>query len=468
MAALCGEASRGLTNIVGEPHILVGDLTTGYVTDWTGRFGSPCAAVVRPASTDEVAAVVTLCRTYNIAVVAQGGNTGLVGGGVPRTDPHGRPMVIVSLQRLGNLEPPDTAARAITAGAGVTIAAVHDAAHTVGLTYGVDLAARASATVGGTIATNAGGIHVIRWGATRAQLLGIEAVLGDGSVVRHLGGLIKDNTGYDLAGLLCGSEGTLGIVTAARLRLVAPDAHQTVALAGFDSIDTAIDAAANWATRVPGISAIELFLQSGLDLVCSHRRISPPFPGASVAYVLVEAGGATDPTDDLAAVVADTAGITDVAVGRTAPERARLWTYREAHTEAIAAEATATNGVTHKLDVSLPHTHLARFITAVPDTVTDVAPGARTWLFGHAGDGNIHVNVTGVPDVMHSDNQPDDAVLTLVASLGGSISAEHGIGVAKMPWLNLNRTPAEQAAFASIKKALDPSGILNPGVVVPA
>lgn len=467
MVALSEEASQGLISTVGDRHVLKGDLTTGYSTDWTGRFGGSCAAVVRPADTGEVAAVVALCRTHNIAVIAQGGNTGLVGGGVPRPDPHGRPTVIMSLQRLGTLEPPDTGARAITAGAGVTIGEVDDAAHRVGLTYGVDLASRASATVGGTIATNAGGIHVIRWGATRTQLLGIEAVLGNGSVVRHLGGLIKDNTGYDLAGLLCGSEGTLGIVTAARLRLVAPDTHQTVALAGFDSTHAAIDAAANWATRVPGVSAIEVFLQSGLELVCSHRRISTPFHGASVAYVLVESGGATDPTEDLAAVMAGAAGMTDVAVGRTAHERARLWAYREAHTEAIAAEATATTGVTHKLDVSLPHSRLARFIDTVPHTVAKVAPDARIWLFGHAGDGNIHVNVTGVEPGALSENQPDDAVLTLVASLGGSISAEHGIGVAKMPWLDLNRTPAEQAAFASIKAALDPGGILNPGVVVP-
>lgn len=442
--------------VVGDDQVLVGtDLTAGFTQDWSGRYQGHTPAVVRPADTAEVAAVLEVCARRGVAVVPQGGNTGLVGGGVPS-----RGEVVLSLRRLTRLDPVDPAARAVTAGAGVTIGDLQRHAAGAGLEYAVDLASRDSATVGGTIATNAGGLRVVRFGPTRSQLLGIEAVLSDGRVLSHLGGLTKDNTGYDLAGLLCGSEGTLGVVTAARLRLVAPRPERTTALVAFDSVGEAIDAAGAWALAVDGVESIEFMVAAGVALVADHLGLGQPFVTAAPALLIVEAAGTADPTGLLASVVAATSGVRDVAVARTRVERERLWRYREGHTEAINQL-----GAPHKLDVTLPHDRLAAFIATVPDAVAAQLPDARVWLFGHAGDGNVHVNVTGVaPD----DPTVDDTVLRLVASMGGSISAEHGIGTAKRAWLSLNRSPAELATFAAIKGALDPAGILNPNVLLPA
>jgi FAD/FMN-containing dehydrogenase len=343
----------------------------------------------------------------------------------------------------------------VTAGAGATIAAVAGAADAAGWAYGVDFAARDSATVGGSIATNAGGLRVLRYGATRQQLLGVEAVLADGRVVSHLGGLVKDNTGYDLGGLVCGSEGTLAVVTAARLRLVPRYASRVVALLAFATTDAALAAVGALRREVDALEAAELFFGDGLELVCTHAGWPPPFAGEHAAYVLVECAAHDDPTDALATAVAALAAVDDVAVATDGPGRARLWRYREAHTEAINSL-----GPPHKLDVTLPAAALAEFVRRVRELV---AP-APAWLFGHAADGNLHVNVTGVdPD----DESVDDAVLTLVAVLGGSISAEHGIGTAKRRWLHLNRSPAEIDAFRAIKRALDPEGTLNPNVLLP-
>jgi FAD/FMN-containing dehydrogenase len=448
-----------LVDIVGPTQVLTSeDLTSSYVRDWTGRFVGSTHAVVRPGNVDEVARVMAACETARIPVVPQGGNTGLVGGGVPRSG-----EIVLSLTRLDTIGRVDVHARAVTVGAGATIAAVQHHAAQAGLDYAVDLASRGSATVGGTIATNAGGLRVMRFGATRSQVLGIEAVLSDGRVIRHLDGLVKDNTGYDLGGLLCGSEGTLAVVTAARLRLVPQRPEVAVALVGFASVGSAIAAAGEWSGAVDGVEAIEFMTASGIELVGRHLNLPPPFPVTPPALLLVEAAGRTDPTAALAEVVAGTRGVGEVAVAGGPADRGRLWRYREAHTEAINLEGGQTTPP-HKLDVTLPQGSLAQFVEEVPAVVASVAPAAHTWLFGHAGDGNVHVNVTGV---VGDGDEVDDAVLTLVASHGGSISAEHGIGTAKVRWLHLNRSATELEVFRSLRDAFDPSGILNPSVLVP-
>jgi FAD/FMN-containing dehydrogenase len=454
VALLTDAALADLVAAVGEAHVVTdaGRRVT-YEQDWTGRFVGATPAVLRPGSTAEVAACLQACARHRLAVVPQGGNTGLVAGGVPLDG-----EVVLSLTRLQRLDPVDTDAAHVVAGAGVTLAALAAHARAAGLRYAVDLAARDSATVGGMVATNAGGMRVLRHGATRRQVLGVEAVLSSGAVVSHLQGLTKDNTGYDLAGLLTGSEGTLGVVTAAVLRLVPVPAHQVVALAGMPDVREAVAAVARWRALVPDLEAAELVLAAGVDLVCERHGLAPPLPGRWPAYVVVEAAGVSDPTEALAAAVGDDGAVGDVAVATDAPRRAQLWQYRELHTEAIGSL-----GPPHKLDVTLPQSQLAPFVEEVPALVASVAPSARTWLFGHVGDGNIHVNVTGIdPD----DDTVDDAVLRDVARRGGSISAEHGIGRAKDRWLSLARTPAELDAFAAIKRALDPAGILNPGVLL--
>jgi FAD/FMN-containing dehydrogenase len=366
--------------------------------------------------------------------------------------------VVLSLRHLDGVGPVDDAAGQVTAGAGATVAAVRSAAAGAGWAYGVDLASRDSATVGGTVATNAGGTRVLRYGDTRAQLLGVEAVLGTGAVISHLGGLVKDNTGYHLAGLLCGSEGTLGVVTAARLRLVPPVGHRTVALLAFDSVGDAVDASVVLRRSVPALEACELFVEDGLELVRTVAGLPRPFPAPHRAYLLVEAADRRDPTEALAEATASVDRVSDAVVATGSTRRAALWRYREAHTEAIN-----TLGAPHKLDVTLPVGSLAGFVDRVPDAVREVDPSARTWLFGHVGDGNIHVNVTGpAPD----DDRVDDRVLRMVADSGGSISAEHGIGTAKLPWLSLARSHDELATFRAVKRALDPDRVLNPNVLV--
>jgi FAD/FMN-containing dehydrogenase len=430
-----------LRALVGDAHVLTDDdLVAGHTTDWTGRFVGRTPAVVRPGSTEEVAAVVRWCAEHRIAVVPQGGNTGLVGGSVPLAG-----EVVLSTRRLDTIGDVDPIAGQVTVGAGATLEAVQRTVAAHGLEPAVDLAARGSATIGGMVATNAGGTRVLRHGPMRSQVAGVEAVLGTGDVVSHLGGLLKDNTGYDLAGLLTGSEGTLGIVTHVRLRLVPTPAERTVALLA----------------GCPDLEAAERVFADGVDLVCGHLGIGEPFTGRHHgALLLLEAAAADDPTERLVEALGPAADrIADTAIATTSTRREELWRYREAHTESINAL-----GVPHKLDVTLPLGRLAAFCDEVRATVEDAAPGARTFLFGHVGDGNVHVNVVGPPP---DDDAVDGAVLRLVAERGGSISAEHGIGTAKRAHLHLGRSPAEIAAFRRIKAALDPAGILNPAVLLP-
>ncbi len=445
-----------LREVVGGDQVIDDpEVTASYAVDWTGRFRGPSAVVVRPGSTTEVAAVLAVCRRREVPVVPQGGNTGMVGGGVPLAG-----ELVVSVRRLDAVGAVDRLAGQVTVGGGATLGAVRRAAADAGWAYGVDFAARDSCTVGGNVGTNAGGLRVLRYGDTRAQVLGVEAVLGTGLVVSHLGGLLKDNTGYALPALLCGSEGTLGVVTAVRLRLVPPSPHRVVALLGFASTAAAVTAAAELRRRLPVLSAAELMVQSGVALVCRTIGLPPPLAAPHPAYLLVEAAGEADPTGELAAAVDGLDGVAEVAVAEDSVRAAALWRYREAHTEAVNAVGTP-----HKMDVTLPAAALAEFVDRVPAEVAAVVPGARTWLFGHVADGNVHVNVTGLdPD----DDRVDDAVLLLAAGYGGSISAEHGIGTAKRRWLHLNRSPAEIDAFRAVKRALDPDGILNPNVLLPA
>ncbi len=446
-----------LRSIVGEAHVITdADRLASHVTDWTGAFTGATPAVVRPGSTAEVAEVVRWCRAQRVAIVPQGGNTGLVGGSVPLAG-----ELVLSTERLGGITDQDPDAGQLTALAGTTIAAVQAAAHGMGWRYGVDLAARDSATVGGTVATNAGGLRVLRHGATRRQLLGVEAVLGTGEVISHLGGLIKDNTGYDLAGLLCGSEGTLGVVTRARLALVPAAGATVTALFGCPDIESAVSVVGALRRAVPTLEVAELALAAGAELVAAQTGVAPVLEPIPPVLVLVEAVGPPDPTADVAAVL-EAAGVEDVAVATDARRAEQLWHVREAHTEAISRI-----GVPRKYDVTLPSRALARFIRDVPGVVDRVAPDATTWLFGHVGDGNIHVNVTGAPPATGDDDPVTRVVLGAVVDAGGSISAEHGIGTAKRGWLVRNRSAAEVAAMRAIKGALDPAGICNPNVLLP-
>ena len=444
---------RALTEAVGRRHVLTDpDLTAPYERDYSGRYAGRARAVVRPASTDQVSAVMTACARAGTAVVPQGGNTGLVGGGVPRNR-----EVVVSLARLAEIGDVDRALGQVTVGAGTTLASLQAAARAAGEDAGLDFGARDSCTVGGVVACDAGGPRALRHGTARAHVAGLEAVLADGSVMSRLAGLPKDNAGYSLPELLVGSEGTLGIITRVRWRLTSLMPSRVAVLVPLGSAREAAELLTALRGSAPSLESCDFFLDDGLQMVLEHQRRQSPLRTRAPFYVLAECAARTDPTAEVADALAQ-AGVDDALVADDTASRESLWMLREGHTDAINAA-----GVPHKLDVGVPLDQLDRYLEEVPDVVAR-AGGERVILFGHLGDGNVHVNVLGADP---GDPRVDDAVLELTLGRGGTISAEHGVGVAKAAWLERARGEAEVGAMRAIKRALDPEGLLNPGAVLP-
>ena len=446
-----------LAAVVGDAHVLVDDdLRAGYESDWTGRYHAPAAVVVRPGSRDEVAAVLAHCNERRVAVVTQAGNTGLVGGSVPR--PDGPRPVVLSTRRLDRIIDLDADALQVTAGAGTTIAAWQASARAAGLDTPVDFAARDSATIGGAIATNAGGSRVVRYGTMRHQVVGIEAVLADGRVVGSLAGLPKETAGLHWPSLLTGSEGTLGVVTAARLRLVPRHEHRVTAMVALSTVGDAAALAGTLRTELSTLDSLEIVFPAAVELVARH--LGEPAPvDASGPVVIVECAAHVDPTDELATVLASATGVTDTAVATDPARRDHLVAFRDRMTEAIAAAAGTDGTPTFKLDVAVPLRALGELLD-VAERAAD-RDGATLIAFGHLAEGNLHLNHLRAGDT----TRIADTVLAEVARLGGTISAEHGIGVAKSAWLSLIRSDGDLAAQRSIRAALDPRGIMNPGVL---
>jgi len=453
-----------LTAIAGTAHVLADpDVVAGYATDWTRRYRGAASCVVRPGSAGEVARTLRVCLAFGVPVVPQGGNTSLVGGSVPPPQQAGLfAPVILSLTRLDHLGPVDVAAGQVTAGAGVSIARLSAHAARAGLRYGVDLASRDSATVGGTIATDAGGIRTIRYGPTRSQLAGVTAVLADGSVISDMAGLTAGRSGYDLAHLLTGSEGTLAVITEARLVLRPAEPAAAVLVAGVGGIAEAASLYAALRDEVPGLLAAEYVDGHGMDVVATVTGLPPPLRSAWPGYLLAEVAGMPGKPDWVpdpeqmarAGLPADTV----MALHRR--DQAVLWAYRERLTESIS-----TLGVPHKIDVAVPAARWAAFRSDLDGAVQAATAGqARVIVFGHIGVGNLHVNVLG-PDP--ADTAVDAAVARLAAEHGGSVAAEHGIGRAKTSWLGWSISAEQIAAMRAIKAALDPAGLLNPGVLLP-
>lgn len=441
---------EALARVVGEAHVLTDPvLMEQYVVDWSRRWTGIARAVVRPASTDEVAAVLALCHRHGVPVVPQGGNTGLVGGSVPGGDEPA--PIVLSTRRLDTLGEVDHLSGQVTVGAGATLGDVRRHVAAAGWYYGVDLAARDSATIGGTVATNAGGIHVVAFGMTRLQIVGIEAVLVDGTVLSHLAGMLKDNTGYDLGSLFCGSEGTLGVITAIRLRLHRPAGRTTVALIGCESYAEAIGLMTSAVAPGVRLLAAEVTDEQGMRLAGDMAGTGWPLESSHPLVLLLELADGGD-ASGLVGVEE-----TDVVVGLDAAEQARLWKYRE-----LQGEVFSALGVSHKLDVSAPLPVLAQCCDELREIV-GAYPGVQAFgVFGHLADGNIHVEIYG-PDP--DDLAVDLAVFECIARHGGSISAEHGVGRAKAGELHLCRSAEEIAAMRALKSAWDPQGLMNPGVI---
>jgi len=444
-----------LARAVGEANVLVDpELTSSYETDWTGRFRGAAACVVRPATTAEVADVLRACAADRLPVVPQGGNTGLVGGSVPHDG-----EAVLSTTRLRGPCVVDRASAELLAPAGATLREVQQAARAAGFEFGVDIAPRDSCTVGGMIAANAGGVHVLRHGMMAAQVIGVEAVLADGGTIGRVPALRKDNAGYHLAPLLAGSEGTLAVITRGHLCLVPATPSRAVALLGLADASAVVEAVERLRPLLPSLSALELVSGTCIDLVARHAGRTAPLGGAPPAVLLVECAGRDGVAGELADALAACAGLVlATAIADDESGMRRLWRWREEVSVAINAA-----GVPHKLDVAVPLRAIPRFVDAATARVAELAPGARLALFGHVGDGNLHVNLLGLaPD----EDAVDEAVLRLVAAEGGSIAAEHGLGRAKARYLDLVRGPHERAALRAVKHALDPHGLLNPGVVL--
>ncbi len=449
------ELIPALRAAVGDAHVLVDpDARLGYETDWMGRRRGPAAAAVRPGSTDEVAAVLAACAAAGVAVVPQGGNSGLVAGGIPRGG-----EVVLSTARLAWVGEVDLGSRQVAAGAGATLAAVRAAVAPAGLDVGVDLASRDRATLGGMVATNAGGLRVLRHGHMRSQLAGVEAVLSDGQVLARLAGLKKDTAGYDLTGLVCGSEGTLAVVTAVLLRLGKAEPDRLTALLAVGSLGEALSVVRRLQDATDGLESAEVMFPEGISRLAELYGLSSPLGPGPAAQLLVEVVGA-DPSPVLDALAASPE-VTGSAVAGDGPGRARLWALRERHPDVVARL-----GVPHKLDVAVPLASLAAFEQEVRAALADLRPApVAVVLYGHLGDGSLHVNVaTSTP----GDGDVEDAVFGVVGRFGGTISAEHGIGTDKLRWLDRTRSAAEIQAMRAIKAALDPDGVLNPGVLLAA
>jgi FAD/FMN-containing dehydrogenase len=454
------ELAERLAPVVGPDHVLVDpSLVEGYVRDWTGRWRGDCAMVVRPGDEAQTAAVLAAVAADGRRVVVQGGNTGLVAGGVPEAGD-----VLLSTTRLNRIGPVDPVSSTVVAEAGVTLAALQDFLRPHGLELPVDLAARESCTVGGMASTNAGGIRVLQQGPMRSQVLSVDALAVDGRPLARLHPLVKDNTGYSLAALLVGSEGTLGVLTRLLLRVVARPATRAVVLLGLPGVQSALDVLAAMRVRVPQLRAAEFVDDACLRLVLAATGEPDPLPRRHPAHLVLELAGGPGCFDELLGAL-DDAGIADdpdidVAAADDAASVRRLWGYRDRITESVAA-----NGVPHKLDTSVPAARTAEFVARCdalvrgwprPHPVTGRSP--RPFFFGHLGDGNVHVNVL---DADPRDGALDDAVLRLAAEHDGSISAEHGIGRAKAHLLPLTRSADELAAMVAVKRALDPGDRLG-------
>ncbi|MGA8113928.1 MAG: FAD-binding oxidoreductase [Actinocatenispora sp.] len=454
---------EALAGIVGAGHVLRGaHIGARHNQDlWGGERIGDARLVVRPGTVAEVSEVLALCDRHAQPVVAQGGMTGLVGGGLPGAD-----EVVVSLERLDTVEEIDPVTRTMTVQAGVTLQTVQDLAAEHGLAFPLDLTPRGSCTIGGCLSTNAGGNRVLLYGMTRDLVLGVEAVLADGTVVDGLHKLPKNNAGYDLKHLFIGSEGTLGLVTRAVLRLRPAPRSQQVAFCGLPSIDAAVTLLHRLQAELPGmVSAFEAMWDSAYALVLPFRdELRVPLAGRHPMYVLVECSG-SDPDSDSDRFTAALAGcedlISEAAVGQNPTEVRELWKVRER----IPAEALRIHPL-FGFDVSLPAGHLAEYVRRCEEDLRVHWPAVDLVVFGHLGDGNVHFAVLTGETTMERKHIVEEIVYGKLADYGGSISAEHGIGFEKRAYLHHSRKPAEIALMRRLKNALDPRGILGPGRVL--
>lgn len=460
---------ESLKSVLGDQGLLVAQADQqSYLVDWRGRFQGNALAVARPSSAAELASVMKLCIRFRVPMTPQGGNTGLCGAATPLSgDPD---QLLINLGRMNQIRSIDRENNTITVEAGVTLDQVHQAALKHGRRFGVDLASSGTAQIGGMISTNAGGVQVLRYGTMRAQVLGLEVILPDGRLLDLSRGLRKDNTGYDLKQLFIGAEGTLGIITAAVLKLVPlPRSRATIWL-GLDTPGEALEALHHLQDFFhEAISSFELISKPALDLLFKHfPQARNPLPKTSAWQVLAELETHQEHADLQDQVLQtlqawiDKGWVKDAVMASSERERQEFWTLRH-----NLSEAQKREGFSIKHDISVPVSRIPAFIERTGALLEEAYPGVRVICFGHLGDGNLHYNLS----LPHGDNtgfvsQPatvNRLVYDQVTQLGGSISAEHGIGQLKRDELIRLKDPVELSLMQSVKQVLDPLGLMNPG-----
>jgi len=459
---------NALRTVVGAANVLVeGDLAA-YEQDWRKRYRGRALAVVRPGNTTEVAAVVKLCARHGAGLVPQGGNTGLVVGSVP--DDSGS-QVVLSLARMNRVRSLDSANLTLTVEAGCVLQSVQQAAAAQGFLFPLSLAAEGSCTIGGNLATNAGGTQVLRYGNARELCLGLEVVTAQGEVWEGLAGLRKDNTGYDLRDLFIGSEGTLGVITAATLKLYPQPAARTTALASLTSLEAAVSLLQLAQSRLgAGLTGFEVMNRFSLALVRKHfPQLRQPLPEAEWTVLLEQSDTESEAHarslfEGLLESAMENGVISDAAVAESIEQSRAMWHLRESIPLAQPEE-----GPNIKHDISIPVSRIPAFVAATDAALQAAYPGTRSVNFGHLGDGNLHYNlqaplgVDGAAFLREHEQSVNTLVYDAVMAHDGSISAEHGVGSLKRDELAQRKSPVALQMMRAIKQALDPQGVMNPG-----
>ena len=460
-----------LRTAVGTANVIVDGDLSAWEVDWRKRYRGRALAVVRPASTTEVAAVVKACAAHGTAIVTQGGNTGLVGASIPNESGS---QVLLSLARMNRVRTIDAANLAMTVDAGCILQAVQEAPAAQGLLFPLSLAAEGSCTIGGNLATNAGGTQVLRYGNARELCLGLEVVTAAGEVWDGLTGLRKDNTGYDLRDLFIGSEGTLGIITGATLKLHPQPAAVTTALASLPTLEAAVALLQLAQSRLgASLTGFEVMGEYALGLVRMHMpQLAQPLPPSAWTVLLEQsdsesAAHAQALFEALLETALERGLISDAAVASSLEQSNAMWQLRESIPMAQAVE-----GANIKHDIALPVSQVARFVAGTDAALLRAFPGIRLVNFGHLGDGNLHYNVQA-PDgadaaafLRDHEQAVNGIVYDAVGEYAGSISAEHGVGALKRDELAQRKSPVALQLMRAIKQALDPNGLMNPGRVL--
>ena len=466
------EPLDSLRRILGIDNVLTAPSDQEkYVRDWFGRLSGQALAVARPANTNEVADVVKVCKAHAISLVPQGGNTGLVGGAIPDTS---QTQIVISLERMNRVLELDPAGKTLIAQAGATLSTIHESAAAKGLEFPLTMGSQGSCTVGGLLATNAGGTAVLRYGNARALCLGLEVVTAEGRIWNGLRRLRKDNTGFDLRDLFIGSEGTLGIITSAVLSLIPAPKTRLAAMVSLESADKAVELLALAQARASAmLTAFELISDTCLRLVNQYFPALPyPFKEQTPYSVLIEMSDQEEEVHTFAVMQSlleeafESELITDALIPQSVAQARKFWDIRE-HIPLAQVE----DGRNVKHDISLPTSQIPKFLEQSLPLVQNLCSDARVIAFGHLGDGNLHFNVAapvGARDeaILVLKEPIHHAIHKLVNSLEGSISAEHGIGSMKAKELRVYKSEEEMSLFSAIKAALDPHNLLNPGKVL--